>query len=417
MLFYIYEDRLVEQLAPLTLSRPAFDLWCGSQSLLDHQLRVVGEREVRLFVRPELAPQCGLLHPGLSVNEHAPSGPVVLMNGRWIPDTNAIPQGPCVGLLGGQIAFAILNDSQAVLQAEDITIALEDFSKNVPAVTAAGAMIDRPWDLLCCNAKVLADDFAAVPIPSCPGGKGIDVRGPIERLRVSPWASVEPCVVADTRDGPVWIDIGARIEAFSRLEGPCYIGTNCHVRGARIRNSSIGPECRVAGEIDSSIIQGFANKTHDGFLGHSYVGSWVNLGAGTQVSNLRNDLTPIRMRCGGTRIESGQLKLGAFIADYTRTGVGTLLNCGSSVGPFCHLLPSHGLLPNNIPSFCEWRNAELRERTDFRLMFGAAATAHARRGQDWTPSHTDFFLQLYRRTVPERRALVYPKAFPPLRAG
>ena len=100
-------------------------------------------------------------------------------------------------------------------------------------------------------------------------------------------AAIEPFVVADTRNGPVLVDAGAVVHSFSRLEGPCYVGPESWVLGAKLRGGTVGPRCRVGGEFEASILHANSNKYHDGFLGHSYVGEWVNLGAGTQISDLR----------------------------------------------------------------------------------------------------------------------------------
>src|SRR5205085_8278996 len=110
---------------------------------------------------------------------------------------------------------------------------------------------------------------------------------------IDPTARLDPMVVVDTTGGPVVIDAEVVVHAFSRLEGPCYVGPGCQVLGAKVRaGTSLGPGCRVGGEVDASIILGRSNKYHDGFLGHSYVGEWVNLGAGTHTSDLRNDYGP-----------------------------------------------------------------------------------------------------------------------------
>jgi UDP-N-acetylglucosamine diphosphorylase / glucose-1-phosphate thymidylyltransferase / UDP-N-acetylgalactosamine diphosphorylase / glucosamine-1-phosphate N-acetyltransferase / galactosamine-1-phosphate N-acetyltransferase len=184
------------------------------------------------------------------------------------------------------------------------------------------------------------------------------------------------------------------------------VGT--HVRGARLSGSSIGPHCRVSGEVEASIFQGYANKAHEGFLGHSYVGAWVNLGAGTQVSDLRNDYAPVRVSIAGEEVDTGLIKVGAFLGDHTKTGLGTLLNSGTVIGAFCHLLPWNTLLPKVIPSFCAFWLGQLQERADFRQLFGTAAAVLHRRGALWTDEHAEFFLTLYERTARERRAILCP---------
>src|SRR5262249_34472135 len=167
-----------------------------------------------------------------------------------------------------------------------------------------------------------------------------------------------------TTRGAVLIDGDAVIEAFSRIEGPCYIGVGTQVRGAQLRGVSLGPQCRVGGEVEASIVQGYSNKAHDGYLGHSYLGEWVNLGAGTQVSNLRTDYAGVRMNVGGEAIDTGLLKVGAFVGDHTKTSINALVNTGSSFGPFNQLLSSASFVPRSLPAFCRFGRGEIHERSD-----------------------------------------------------
>ena len=119
-------------------------------------------------------------------------------------------------------------------------------------------------------------------------------------------------VVIDAEHGPIYIDEGAEIHPFTRIEGPCYIGRNSILLGAKCREgNSIGPMCRVGGEVEESIIQGYSNKYHDGFLGHAYVGQWVNLGALTTNSDLKNDYSEVKVVLDGrtqlsTRLDQGR---------------------------------------------------------------------------------------------------------------
>src|SRR5262249_32347957 len=158
-------------------------------------------------------------------------------------------------------------------------------------------------DLVRHNAEALEQDYLhwradGVPAADLPG---VTVLGPPERLLADPTARVEAPALVDTRHGPVLLDRDVMVEAFSRLEGPRYVGPGSRVFGARVYGGSVGPHCRVGGELEESILHGYTNKRHDGFLGHSYLGAWVNLGAGTQTSDLRNDYETIRM---GARAEA-----------------------------------------------------------------------------------------------------------------
>src|SRR5262249_20122520 len=128
------------------------------------------------------------------------------------------------------------------------------------------------------------------------------VIGPRERLYVHATARVEPHVVVDTTRGPVVLDAEAVVQAFSRIEGPCYVGPQTQLLGAKVRGCTFGPVCRIGGEVEAAVVQGYSNKYHDGYLGHSYVGEWVNLGAGTQTSDLRNDYGPVSLTVAGQKV-------------------------------------------------------------------------------------------------------------------
>jgi UDP-N-acetylglucosamine diphosphorylase/glucosamine-1-phosphate N-acetyltransferase len=203
------------------------------------------------------------------------------------------------------------------------------------------------------------------------------------------------------------IDAGAQVNAFSRLEGPCYIGKESWIVGAKLRaNSTIGPCCRIGGEVEASLVQGHSNKYHEGFLGHSYVGEWVNLAAATQTSDLRNDYDVVRMTVNGQRLNTGKTKVGSFIGDHTKTGLGALFNTGSAIGAFANVLPSGTLLPQVIPSFCLVQHGQLQEQWDLRKLFHTAGRAMQRRGKELTEVHRDFYYGLFDATTSWRQRTI-----------
>src|SRR6185503_8240379 len=126
------------------------------------------------------------------------------------------------------------------------------------------------------------------------------------------------------------VSAGAVVQPFTRVEGPCFIGLDTQLFRANLRGGvTLGPNCRIGGEVEASIVHGHSNKYHEGFLGHSYVGEWVNLAAGTHNSDLRNDYGPIPMVLRSERFDTGHTKIGCFIGDHSKTGLGTLINAGS----------------------------------------------------------------------------------------
>jgi UDP-N-acetylglucosamine diphosphorylase/glucosamine-1-phosphate N-acetyltransferase len=194
------------------------------------------------------------------------------------------------------------------------------------------------------------------------------------------------------------------VAAFTRLEGPCVIGPRTQIHGGRIRaGTTIGPDCRIGGEVECSIVQGRSNKYHDGFLGHAYLGEWVNLGAGTQNSDLRNDYEEASVFVNGRLTRTGQTKVGCFLGDHTKTAIGVLLNTGTCAGPFCNLLPG-GLLPRRLPSFVQCQDGRLSHLDDLESLLATAAKVMARRGCELTPAHAALYRAVFEQTAADRRA-------------
>ena len=406
----LFEDSQVAFLEPLTLTRPAFDLRCGAYALYQRHQACFRPAETGALVRPHLAELCQESHAGMAVNDPAwlKAAPLVLVNARWLPPAEPPAEvgAPRTAWVGDHLAYAVLTPNHlAGCTGSTLPDFLERWKQTLPHGPAGGTMIDYPWDLVERNAEQLCLDFPhGRRKPSYRDrAEGLAVVGPADQLFVDPAAVVEPMVVADTTRGPVVIEREAVVQAFTRLEGPCYVGVGSWVIGAKVRGSTIGPVCRVGGEVEASILHGYSNKYHDGFLGHSYVGEWVNLAAGTQVSDLRNDYGRVRVTVNGAKVETHLSKVGSFIGDHTKTGLSALLNTGTVVGAFCNLLPSGSLLPRTIPSFCRYYNGQIQVRSDWREMLTTAAKVMQRRGQELTSTHTTLINALYDQTAPQRR--------------
>jgi UDP-N-acetylglucosamine diphosphorylase/glucosamine-1-phosphate N-acetyltransferase len=403
----VFEDAGVANLEPLSLTRPAFDLWLGAGTQLERLRRVFPSAEVGAVVRPALAALCRLRYPDMPVNDAdwLRRGPVLYVNARWLPPAvpATYPETGEVGLVAEQVAFA----ATAVHGADDSTpeqfaARLAEWRRDPAARQAGGVMLDYLWNFVDHNAEALGQDYNSWHVDRKPAATNISVAGPREQAVVDPAARIEPHVLIDTTRGPVLIDRDAVVQAFSRIEGPCYIGRESQIVAAKLRGGSVGPQCRIGGEVESSIVQGFSNKYHDGFLGHSYVGEWVNFGAGSHTSDLRTDYAPITMTVNGARVDSGQIKIGSYLGDHTRMSIGTLLNTGTVIGPFGLLLTSGTLLPRVIPAFCRYGHGRIQERTDLREMFATAATVMARRGEEWTETHADVYFGLFEQTAANR---------------
>lgn len=172
-----------------------------------------------------------------------------------------------------------------------------------------------------------------------------------ERIRLADGVRVDPGAVLDARGGPILLGPDTHVMAGAVVTGPVAVGADCRVKPlARLSASSLGPTVRVGGEVEGSIVQGWSNKQHDGFLGHSYVGAWVNLGAATDTSDLKNDYGPVKITLAGRTTDSGERHVGSLIGDHTKTAIHTRLNTGSVLGVACNLLGAD-FSPKAVPSF------------------------------------------------------------------
>lgn len=405
----LFEDRHVLQLEPLIWTRPTYELLCGMTSLGQKQWRYFAPCEQASLIRSYLAPLQRLLHPQTVVNDldWLKEGTTVLVNSRWIPPSEQVQNldGSFVATVDDEVAYAVLEPEQL----DNVTLntldaELDQWKYTLPTREVGGKMIHYLWDLVDENPEQIQHDYEQQQYSTERVWRpGVATVGPPELLYSDPSAMIDPMVVADTTNGPVIIDQDAVITAFTRLEGPCYIGPKTQVHGAKIRaGTSLGPQCRIGGEVEESIVQGYSNKYHEGFLGHAYVGEWVNLGAGTHNSDLRNDYGEVSMTVHGQRINSGRRKVGCYLGDHTKSALGSLLNTGTNVGVFSNLLPMAGLLPKYVPAFSSVWNGHLRENTEMDQLLETAELVMSRRDCELTLAHRELYRELLALTTQER---------------
>jgi len=158
-------------------------------------------------------------------------------------------------------------------------------------------------------------------------------------------------VVINENNGPVFIDNTATVEPFTMLNGPLFLGKNTLVKShSTISNSIINHDCKVSGEIHSCVFQPYSNKAHEGFLGHSFVGSWANLGAGTTTSNLKNNYSSVKVKWNGDLLNTESIFFGSIIGEHVKTAIGTNLNTGTVIEMGCNIV-AQSFPPRNIPAF------------------------------------------------------------------
>jgi UDP-N-acetylglucosamine diphosphorylase / glucose-1-phosphate thymidylyltransferase / UDP-N-acetylgalactosamine diphosphorylase / glucosamine-1-phosphate N-acetyltransferase / galactosamine-1-phosphate N-acetyltransferase len=406
-----FEDSLAPRFHPIALARPVFELVCGRSCLRERVVRHCHVTEWGVFVREHLAETYQEAHPEAHVNDFLwlSRGPTLVINGRWIPTAEAIDgdlehEGAAVAL--GRVAFTTLEPLDAALvMRSGWEQALGSLAKSRSTVEARGFFIENLWDLVRQNAFMLGEDFRLDEEPprKFEPGPQVAVLGPSENLRIDSSARIEPFVVLDATPGPISIGPGVVLKPFTHVTGPCHIDRGSQIFAAKIRGgATIGPECRVGGEVETSILHAYVNKYHDGFLGHSYLCPWSNLGALTTSSDLKNDYSHVRVPVLGESVDSGLTKVGCFIGDHTKTGIGCLLNTGSSIGAMSMILPHANLAPKHVPSFCKVQHGELTDGIDLEAALQTAAIVMGRRGCELTAAEERLWRRLSVQTRVER---------------
>lgn len=298
-------------------------------------------------------------------------------NSRAVPDGPVWPEpsvdDPVVWVIEGQVAGVTW---PAGRRPADDALAPPDEARRVEV---GGEWLDWPWTLVDRNVTRLVADLVSIDPTPIPPGVTLIGDGP---LSLHPSAVIEPGVTVDTRDGAVRLDEHVRVEGPGRLTGPLHLARGTTVFGGSVARSSIGPVCKVRGEIEGSVVLGFSNKAHDGYLGHALVGRWVNLGALTTNSDLKNSYSPVRVELPHGREDSGLLKVGVFLGDHVKTGIGTLLTTGAVVGAASNLFGG-GTPPRSIAPFT-WAGPDGVTRYRFEKFVEVARASMARRGQDLT---------------------------------
>jgi UDP-N-acetylglucosamine diphosphorylase/glucosamine-1-phosphate N-acetyltransferase len=356
----IFEGSHWSMFAPLSLSRPVFALATGASSLLEKQIRHLKPTRLTLWVRPEMAEFCReRIIPHLKiptqVNVPLDNESALLFNGRTVHFGEfERPVDEAVVVDDGEVVRTahvrrpglshndVINRSQAWMKLLDL-----------PHAEPRGRLVDSLWDLIHWNDESLIEDYAALHgVTSEP-----KPAGPYHMLReediwLAPGVKLSPGCVLDASRGPIILKQNASIGPNSVLTGPCVIGEHARIRPlTQIREgTSIGNMCTIGGEVSNSIVLGYSNKAHEGFLGHSYLGKWVNLGSGTTTSNLKNTYGEIRARIGAKEIATGRQFLGSVIGDHSKTAVLSRLAAGAYLG-FYSMLDGIGTSVRFVPSF------------------------------------------------------------------
>ena len=251
------------------------------------------------------------------------------------------------------------------------------------------------------NQRGVPELMGAHIVRETPAGVQLTDRTAGYPVYLGPGSRVMPGVVLGNHKGVIWIGPNTEIEPHAYIEGQTYVGAHCRVKaGARIyHGTAIGDQCRVAGEISQSVLQGFVNKQHDGFLGNTILGQWVNLGADTRTSNLRNDYRDVKVKVGKDLIRSGEQFIGLMAGDHVKTGINTMFNTATVVGVGANVYGA-GYPSHFIGSFMAGGAGGMKAGS-LESTLESARVVMRRRGQELMSVEEDLLRKHYAETINE----------------
>ncbi|MDZ4723089.1 MAG: putative sugar nucleotidyl transferase [candidate division Zixibacteria bacterium] len=394
-----FEDSKYTQFYPLTYLRPVYTLRAGIVPLFQRATRYFPDAHICLSARDLISPLTAEQNRDFPVNiiKRGDLDEVLFLNGR-IRDYGDLP-----GLIRGSRISCCFKKNGEVVAALFKGESVEKIAKlAIPSDYAAqrkregndivdfdtrATLYNYTWEIMADIEREVTEDFAVLR-PSFPTTSQSIKRDGVhilksDQLYIGEGTIVLPSAVLDASKGPIYIGANCKIESQVAIYGPCAIGPNSVIVAGKIAASSIGHTCRVGGEVEESVFQSYVNKYHAGFIGHSYVGSWVNFGAMTTNSDLKNNYSTIRLTVNGQSVDSGSIKVGSFIGDHTKFGIGTLLNTGINIGVCCNIFGGSLVTDKEIPSF-SWGNTGSYQKYEVDKAVETAQRTTERRNQTLT---------------------------------
>ena len=395
---YVFEDAGYVNLLPLVYWRGCFDLRCGRTTLLKKIELLYGIDTPRLLVRDYLAEVTAERH-GVAVNRMAEGEGALLLMGRCIFEKCVPIDGPEeVGVIGETIVYVRLSPERvAMIDADNVPYAgLARAIEGLPRVETDAIVLNFPWNLVHHNAEQLIADFRRIGTPAIEGDvcEGSYLLA-AENIHIAPGARILPCSVLNAEDGPIYIGENVTISPSCSIEGPCSIDKGSLVQPCSVirEGTTIGPVCKVGGEIEESIIWGYSNKQHDGFLGHAVLRQWINIAADSINSDLKNTYGTVRVELNGREVDTGEMFVGLTMGDHSKCGINSKFGTGTIVGFACNIFASR-FPPRFLRSF-SWLSDQGYELHDPRRAIAVAELVMARRKRELSPAGRKLFTRIY----------------------
>ncbi len=406
----IIEDDKYENLLPLVYMRPVYDLRCGILTLKEKIKNSFPSSKLFLHCRKYLEEKVKESNKKLLVNNLIGLDSCLFVNGRAILNSKTIKQiskkGDALYFSGGTFVAAKLSNYnfENIISKLDSVFNTSLFD-GIVRTDCEATIINYPWDLISYNGEQILSDYEFLKTHK-KNIKGKVYKGVIllneKNIFIGDGSTIKPGAVLDAEEGPIYIGKNVKVMHNSVIIGPCFVGDNSIIKiAAKIyENTSIGEFCKVGGEVECSIIHSYSNKQHDGFLGHSYISQWCNLGADTNNSDLKNNYGSIKVIINGKQIDSGKMFVGLTMGDHSKTSINTMFNTGTVCGVASNVFGS-GFPPKYIPSFA-WGGAD--SMTTYNLINGieVAKKVMARRKIEFTEADKNLLSKIFELTKNER---------------
>ncbi|NUO65466.1 MAG: hypothetical protein HOQ11_01950 [Gemmatimonadaceae bacterium] len=348
----LYDDARARRFEPFALTRPVAELRAGALLVRERWTRALGCESLGFVGASQLADFDESGVPGAL--RTIPRG-AILANARFSPTLAAAQREATRWVSDGRVAAVRLTRDVDVEELDEGRVALEGLQHGEGAIAALdGVWIDEVWQLIEHLRPMLGRDIPVLGADLRTVGRDEAIIIGSHPVLAAEGAVIEPYACFDVSDGPVLVETGATVQAFTRVVGPCFIGEHSLVTTDRVSGCSIGPYTKVHGEMSASVVLGYANKGHSGFVGHSYLGRWANLGAETVTSNLKNTYGNVTLWTPEGMRDTGMQFLGTLFGDHAKTGINLALSTGTVVGAGANVVGR--MPPKVVPPFA-WGEA------------------------------------------------------------
>jgi UDP-N-acetylglucosamine diphosphorylase/glucosamine-1-phosphate N-acetyltransferase len=398
MTLVFVDDAVAADFLPFALTRPGCELRAGALVVRQRWERATGEATTGFVGAPHLT---HFDEPGAAsfVEGTIPAGSI-LVNARCAISLGTVDPTAPSWSCGGKLAAVRLIEATSVDTVLRNGGRLEAFAGQASPAEIDGKWLENVWDLIRHLPELLSADIPYLAEWTDQSSTAhLDVIGS-HPVFIEADAIVERLVVLDATAGPVLVRQGATVQSFTRLVGPCLIGEGTTVNGGKITGSSIGEHCRIHGEVSTSVFLGHGNKAHEGFLGHSVLGRWVNLGAGTINSNLKNNYSDVSIWTVRGIERTGMQFLGSFIGDHAKTAIGTRLTTGAVIGTGANVYGA-GITSRYVPPFA-W-GLDGTALWDLEAFLETAGRAMKRRNVELTAKARRQLTAAWERSVTDKR--------------